>query len=307
MALHRDPASSINLKLLHTFMLVGEYQSFRAAGDRAHRSGSAISSQIRALEAQIGLTLFHRTTRRVVLTHEGEQLFRCVGRALAEVETGLQELQDAANLQRGRISLACAPTIAGAYLGEVLAAFKRQHPGVQVFVREITAAALFESVRRREVDFGISVVGNSPEFRYEPLRDDELVALVPRSLLAGKRATITLKALSAMPLLVLEQGTALRSSIEEAMAAQGLHLVTRFQFMHSQTLISMASSGLGAAILPSIALPRTLAPSVQKLRIVKPALVRRMAIVSLPGQALSPAAGKLIEILRAQLSLHLDD
>ena len=304
MARAGDAISSVNLKLLHTFMLVGENQSFRSAADRAHRSGSAVSSQIRKLEEQLGLRLFHRTTRQVVLTREGEQLLQCVRRALQEVEAGLQGIQEAADIQRGRIALACAPTIAGAYLGDVLAAFERRYPGIQVFVREITAAALYESVRKREVDLGISVMSDTPEFRFEPLLCDELVALVPRSLLDGDSKTISLKALAALPLLVLEQGTALRTIVEEAMAAQGLRLTTRFQFMHSQTLIAMASAGLGAAILPSTALPASLAPGVRKLRIVRPALVRRMAIITLPGHALSPAATRLVEMLRTMLARH---
>ncbi|MDH2238087.1 LysR substrate-binding domain-containing protein [Pigmentiphaga sp. GD03639] len=302
MARPGDPISSVNLKLLHTFMLVGDSRSFRTAAGRAHRSGSAVSGQIRRLEEQLGVPLFHRTTRQVTLTREGEQLLQCVRRALQEVEGGLQAIQEAADVQRGRIALACAPTIAGAYLGDVLAAFQGRYPGIQVFVREITAAALFESVRQREVDFGISVMTGSPEFRFEPLLTDELVALVPRALLDGDRKTISLKALAAMPLLVLEQGTALRAIVEEAMAAQGLQLATRFQFMHSQTLISMATAGLGAAILPATALPRTLGAGVQKLRIVRPTLVRSMAIVTLPGHALSPAALKLVDMLRSILA-----
>ncbi|MDX3906580.1 MAG: LysR substrate-binding domain-containing protein [Pigmentiphaga sp.] len=304
MARAGDSIPAVNLKLLHTFMLVGESRSFRTAADRAHRSGSAVSSQIRKLEEQLGLPLFHRTTRQVTLTREGEQLLQCVRRALGEVESGLLAIQEAADIQRGRIALACAPTIAGAYLGRVLAAFERRYPGIQVSVRELTAAALFESVRKREVDLGISVATDSPEFRFEPLLSDELVALVPRALLPDLRKTISLKALAAMPLLVLEQGTALRTIVEQALGAQGLQLTTRFQFMHSQTLISMATAGLGAAILPSTALPAPLDPAVQRLRIVRPTLVRHMAIVTLPGHALSPAATRLVEMFRKILAVH---
>ncbi|WP_299455155.1 LysR family transcriptional regulator [uncultured Pigmentiphaga sp.] len=301
MAIGGDPIASVNLKLLHTFMLVGESQSFRTAAGRAHRSGSAVSSQVRKLEQQLGLRLFHRTTRQVVLTREGEELLQCVRRALQEVETGLQNIKEAADIQRGRISLACAPTVAGAYLGGVLVAFQGRYPGIQVSVRELTAAALYESVRRREVDFGISVTTDTAEFRFEPLFQDELVALVPRSLLDDERESITLKSLAAMPLLVLEEGTALRTIVEEALAAQGMRLAARFQFMHSQTLIAMASAGLGAAILPSTALPEQLAPGVRRLRIVRPRLSRHMAIITLPGHALSPAAEKLVHMLRTML------
>lgn len=296
-----DWRSQVNLKLLNTFLLVGQAQSFRAAADRAHRSGSAVSSQIRKLEEQLGVMLFHRTTRQVRLTAEGEQLLVCVRRVLEDLEMGLQQIQESANMQRGRISLACAPTVAGTLLGGVLAAFEQHYPGIQVSVREITATALFESVRQREVDFGISVVIDSPEFRFQKILTDELCALVPRSRLPRDRKTITLKMLSTMPLLLLEQGTALRKNVEDAMAAQGLVVKTHYQFIQAQTLVSMAEAGLGAAVLPNIVVPAVLHPSVQKLRIVDPPLVRHMAVVTLPGQSLSPAASRLVELLQQMM------
>ena len=65
---------NVNLKLLQTFMLVAEERSFRAAAEKSFRSASAVSAQIRLLEEQLRVPLFHRTTRNVYLTPEGEQL-----------------------------------------------------------------------------------------------------------------------------------------------------------------------------------------------------------------------------------------
>jgi DNA-binding transcriptional LysR family regulator len=296
-----DVSASINLKLLHTFLRVGEEQSFRAAADHTHRSASAVSSQIKSLESQLGLPLFHRTTRNVRLTPEGARLLQCVQRALGEVEQGLQEIRETSAIQRGRVALACAPTLASTYLGEALAVFESQYPGIHVSVCEITASTLYERVRKREVDFGLSVANGSAEFRFSPLFLDELVALVPRSRMMQNRKTISLKSLSTMPLLMLEKGTALRTIVEDAMSEQRLTFNTRFQFMQSQTLVSMAVAGLGAAILPEISLPRSLPRSVQKLRIVNPVLARQMAIVMMKGHVLSPAAEKLVSVLKEVL------
>ena len=72
--------SHVNLKLLQTFLMVGEYASFRIAAEKSFRSQSAVSAQIRQLEEQLGVPLFHRTTRSVRLTEEGHQLLE-IGRA----------------------------------------------------------------------------------------------------------------------------------------------------------------------------------------------------------------------------------
>lgn len=297
----KDPQATlarVNLKLLQTFLLVGEHSSFRTAAEKSFRSQSAVSAQIRQLESQLGVALFHRTTRSVRLTVEGRQLLECAQRALHEVEQGLRSIQEAADVRRGRVSLSCSPTVAGTRLAAVLAAFEADYPGIEVFVRELTSTALFESVRKREVDFGIGPVIETAEFHFEPIIDEPLYALVPKRFITTRRPTIALATLTDMPLLVMDPAAALRTLLEETMRARNLAFTTRYQFTQAQTLIAMANAGLGAAILPQLAMPEEPQPSVYKLRIVSPALRRKVALITNRGQALSPASGRLVQLLR---------
>ena len=105
------PLAHINLKLLQTFLLVAEQSSFRIAAEKSFRSPSAVSAQIRQLEEQLGVPLFHRTTRNVRLTDEGKQLLECAQRALLEVESGLRKIQESADIRRGRVALSCLPRL----------------------------------------------------------------------------------------------------------------------------------------------------------------------------------------------------
>lgn len=116
---------NINLKLLNSFLLVAEYSSFREAAERANRSLPAISMQIKQLEEQLGVTLFHRTTRRVELTKEGEHLLISVRKALAVIEGGLLELKSASDIAIGQITFACVPTVASTRLPTILSAFSK--------------------------------------------------------------------------------------------------------------------------------------------------------------------------------------
>src|SRR3546814_6651447 len=95
------PIMNVNLKLLQVFLLVAEHCSFRSAAVAANRSKSAISTQIKQLEGQLGVALFHRTTRSVSLTAEGQELVDCVRRALYEVDAGLRKIAEYAELRRG--------------------------------------------------------------------------------------------------------------------------------------------------------------------------------------------------------------
>lgn len=290
--------SSINLKLLQAFLLVSEHRSFRTAAEMSYRSTSAVSAQIRQLEEQLGVPLFHRTTRNVRLTDEGEQLLECARRALMEVDSGLRKIQELADIRRGRVSLSCSPTLAATRLARVLAAFEKDYPGIEVFVRELTSEALFDSVRRREVDFGIGPVIATQEFHFESLLEDPLYALVPRRFITTSRDTIALATLTNMPLLLLNHATALREALDSTLAERNLVFTTRYEFTQAQTLISMASAGLGAAILPRVVLPPVIDPSTYALRIVSPAMSREMALITVRGQSLSPASQRLAELLK---------
>ncbi len=290
--------SHVNLKLLQTFLMVGEYASFRIAAEKSFRSQSAVSAQIRQLEEQLGVPLFHRTTRSVRLTEEGQQLLDCAQRALMEVEQGLRKIRESADIRKGKVSMSCSPTIAETRLARALAAFEAEYPGIEVSVRELASEQIFESVRRREVDFGIGPQIETSEFHFEPLMDDPFYALVPKRLLTTDKDTIALSALAEMPLLVLNQATAMRNMIEEMMKEKRLRFSLRYEFTQAQTLISMATTGLGAAILPGVALPAKIDASTHALRIVNPTMSRRVAVITARGQALSPASLRLVELLK---------
>ncbi|QCP54309.1 LysR family transcriptional regulator [Trinickia violacea] len=298
--------SALNLRLLQTFLLVGKQSSFRIAAEKAYRSPSAVSAQIRQLEEQLGVALFHRTTRNVRLTEEGEQLLECAQRALLEVESGLRRIQESADVKRGRVALSCSPTIAETRLARVLAAFEKDYPGIEVSVRELTSSALFESVRKREVDFGIGPAIDTVEFEFDPVLDDPLYALVPKRFISTTKSTIPLAALTNMPLLMLNSATALRGMVDAAMRERNLSFSTRYEFAQAQTLISMASAGLGAAMLPKVVLPVTIHPSTYALRITSPTLTRQVSVITLRGQKLSPASLRLVELLR-QLIPNADE
>ena len=292
------PLANVNLKLLQAFLLVGEHSSFRAAAEMSYRSTSAVSAQIRQLEEQLGVPLFHRTTRSVRLTEEGLELLECARRALLEVESGLRRIQESADMRRGRVALSCSPTIAATRLARVLAAFEKDHPSIEVSVRELTSETLFESIRKREVDFGIGPVIETGEFHFDPVLEDPLYALVPKRFITTSKDTIALATLTNMPLLVLNPATALRGVLESTMRERHLTMTTRYEFSQAQTLISMASAGLGAAILPKVVLPPVIDKSTYALRIVSPAMTREVAIITIRGQSLSPASLRLAQLMK---------
>jgi DNA-binding transcriptional LysR family regulator len=287
----------INLKLLGTFLSVAENASFRKAAEQSHLSLPAVSMQIKQLEEQLGVPLFQRTTRRVELTAEGEQLMISGRKAMAEIESGLANIQQAADVQQGRLAFACVPTVSSTRLPVILTTFAKKYPGITVHVRELANQELLEAVRRREVDFGIGPMpepGRRTDLEFTPVFVDEYCAMLPRSYQDGGRSGISLRELSRMPLLKLSTSTAFREHLDEALRANGLPVETNYEFVHVNTLIAMAEAGLGVALLPRIAIPRK--TSLKVVRVSSPVLTRTVSIVTIRGHSLSPAAAKLVEL-----------
>lgn len=294
---------NVNLKLMHTFLLVAEHNSFCRAAEVSNRSQSAVSMQIRQLELQLGVSLFHRTTRRVQLTREGELLLVCARRAVSELQSGLRQIKDAVDMQRGRLTLACAPTLAATRLPEILAAFQKSYPGVTAHVNELASSEMLDHIRRQDVDFGIGPRSpNAVEFHFQPILLDEIYALIPTCIDPARRESISLLELSHMPTLVLAGSSALHGMLEKAQKTAGVTLNIKYQVQQVQTQIAMAAAGLGAAILPRIAIPLKPDPRVRAVPIVDPPLVRELCVVTLRGQLLSPVAVRFVEMLQLLIS-----
>lgn len=285
---------AVNLKLLATFLSVAQHLSFRKAAEELNRSLPAVSMQIKQLEAQLGLPLFQRTTRKVELTRDGEQLLVSARKALAELDAGLSQIQQAAGVQQGHLSIACVPTVASTRLPKILTAFAQRHPGITVHVRELANQDLLNAVRRREVDFAIGVTGERErEFDFAPIFNDEYYALLPRGHRHGSGGSISLRRLARMPLLKLHGSTAFRDHIDSALAASGLVVETNYEFMQVTTLVAMAEAGLGVAVLPHVGIPP--GTSLKALRVIQPVLSRTIGILTVRGHQLSPAARHFVE------------
>lgn len=290
-----DVIGNINMKVLQTFLMVAEKGSFRAAAETLNRSHSAVSAQITQIEAQLGVALFERTTRAVKLTAEGSHLRDSARKAFYEINLGLRRIREESDAKRGQLSLACSSHMASIHLPPVLTEFVRTYPGIAVTVRELTSRDLYEALRQHEVDFAVGPEDDDTTFDFTTIMVEPLQALVPHHFLDGPRASITLAELSRLPMLLQTPATAVRRLLEDAMREQGLEIPTRYQFIQAETVIAMVEAGLGVAVQPASRLQRTSLTATAVLELTEPRITRRMALITLRKQNLSPAAQSLAD------------
>jgi DNA-binding transcriptional LysR family regulator len=298
--MHDGPFNTtrINLKLLQTFLLFAENSSFREAADLVSRSQSAVSTQIKQLEEQVGVALFHRTTRKVKLTTEGLQLLENARRAVNEIELGLRNIREIADIRRGRVALACAPMLAATRLPRILAAFEKEYRGIRIVLQELKSVELFQSLRSGDVDFGIGPVVGDGYFEFEPIIAEPIYALVPRQFMRETRDQISFAELSELPIVQFHATTVMAQLVAKAAKDRGLTLKTRYQCIQGQTLVALAEAGLGATILTGSAARNVRSDQVQRMLIVDPTITQHFGIIRVRGHMLSPAALRLVELIR---------
>ena len=289
---------NINLNLLQTFIEVAEHSSFRRAAESIGRTQSAVSMQIQQLEAQLGLQLFTRTTRHVRLTKEGEQMLNHVRAGMTELMAGLRQADGLAASHRGRVAIACAPSVAGSRLPGVMAEFQAAYPGVSARLRELPLTGIMDAVRMQDVDFGIGptpTVLNGLSFR------SVLVDPICAVFRVGKFSAhggISLAALVDHPIILMG---GLRPLIEPAAQEARVTLAVRYEAQQVLTVMGLLKAGLGVAIVPGIAVSRPLSRGLAMLPITNPALTREVGIITQYGRPLSPIAAELTRLLETRL------
>lgn len=297
-----------NLRAIQIFVVVAETCSFRKAAELLHRSQSAVSTQIRLLEEQIGVSLFHRTTRRVQLTAEGVQLLGHAQRAVASLEQGLREIREAANIQQGHISIGCVPSIAATVLPGVLAEFQRKRGGIRLELRELASEQLLQAVARQEISFGIGPeVEDTSDFDFALIGVEPIYALLPQAYWKPDLTSITLANLAELPVVLASSSAALRNRLNRELALRGLEITNSFEVIQVQTMLAFAQAGLGVAILPRIMIPQPMDATLQALPIVDPVLERNLCLITLKGNSLSPAAIELTGLIVDRFRSALDN
>ena len=136
----------MELRQLQYFAAVARHRHFTRAAEALYVTQPALSQQIRRLEAELGLALLRRTSKGVELTPAGEDLLRHADNVLAEVEAARAEMDRHAGVRRG-VARVAATAADAPRLPEALAEFHAEHPGIQIALRQGSAAEVVDLVR----------------------------------------------------------------------------------------------------------------------------------------------------------------
>lgn len=244
----------LTLKHMRYFAALASHRHFGRAADACAISQPALSLQIKELETMLGRPLVERTARQVHLTTFGEDFLARVQEILVQVDD-LEELVRSSNdALSGRLRLGIIPTVAPYLLPEIIKALGGRFPGLEVQPRETVTKSLVEGLLASRLDAAIVALPISEASLREFALFEEEFYLVRPSSDAGKPVPSPSK-LQAMRLLLLEEGHCFRDqalSFCEIMGKQPQHIMEGSSL---STLVQMVSAGIGATLIPQMALP----------------------------------------------------
>jgi LysR family transcriptional regulator, carnitine catabolism transcriptional activator len=304
---HR-PLHNLNLNRLLTFMAVAEMQSFRGAAERIHISQSALSVQVRQLEHDLGVPLFHRTTRQVTLTDEGKRLYAVASRLGRDLLDVTSDLKGEAALHRGQVAIAVLPSLASTLLPRIIVQFSVTHPGITLRLRDTDSHRCLDLIRNGDADVGIlSQNEYLQDLSFEPLFADEFVSLIPEAFPTphfGK--AIRLDQLRDLPIVLNPRGVDLRETLERLFANEQIAPAPIQELINTHALVSLVRSGVGVTVLPWLALQGLDLRGCRLLRIA-PKASREIGLVSVRSRSESPAIAALRRYLRQHASSLNDE
>src|SRR5262245_26229448 len=173
----------MELRHLATFAAVAEEGSFTRAAGRLHVVQSAVSANVRALERELGVTLFDRSTHRVTLSEAGRVLLPEARRTLAAAAAARDAVDQLRGGLRGtvRLGMMLAPRQAGISVPRILAALRDEDPGIEVALEIAASTVNADRGRRGRLDLAFVGLpaGAVPELALTPILTEEMQLVVP--------------------------------------------------------------------------------------------------------------------------------
>lgn len=244
---------------LRLFVAIAQFSSITRAADAQHLSLPAASARVRALEQHAGAPLLTRQARGVRLTAAGEAFLHHARGILRQTEQLRSELREYTRGLRGQVRIYANTTAVSEILPAVLPRFLKDHPKVNVELRERQNPEIALGVLEGQADVGIvSTRMETPGLRSIHFTTDNLVLLVPRNHRFARRRSIAFLETLEEPHVGMHAGSTLREHLVGVSAQMGRQLHLRVELSSFDAVCRMIATGVGIGVVPEISARRHL-------------------------------------------------
>jgi DNA-binding transcriptional LysR family regulator len=282
---------------LETFLEVARLSSFSRAAEKRFRTQPAISSQIRALEEEVGAKLLDRSGGKVSLTASGKIFQKYAEETIAARKTVLTAIAEAERVPRGELVVGANEGTCLHILPEVFAEFKKQYPTVAVNIKRSDYARILENVSDNSIDFGVvSLPVTDNRMTVVLIHRDDLVIIVPPHHPLAKLKSASIADVAKFPLLVPKAGHT-RDSLENLFWERKLKPHYSMELDSSELLKRFVAADVGVGFIARSNVAEDVQAGVLSAIPIADAQIRRdLALVFRKDKALSRAALAFIDI-----------
>jgi len=275
----------MDMRQMEYFLAVVDCGGVTRAAAQLRVAQPSLSQAVRKLEKDLGVELFHRVGRGLVLSPAGEALVGPARSILREVESAENAVRDVGAMRGGRIDIASLSDLSSDPLSVWVAKFRRQYPDVRFHIEERDETAdIVSLVRSGACELGILALPLPTEDLIgEELIDQQLVLVCPPGTDARWPDPVPIEALTRVPFVMGEKGTATRDFIDRSLRLHGVEPDVAVEVRQRGAVLPIVLAGGGVSI---VALRSGLDAMLRGgvVRELSPRLTRRMGVVRRPGR-----------------------
>jgi DNA-binding transcriptional LysR family regulator len=291
----------MEIRQLKAFLAIAEAKTFTAGARRVNVTQAAISMQIRQLEDEVGLQLFTRTPRRVILTEAGEMLLDRARKILREHDTAVAEIAELAGAEYGRLRIGSASAMfATSQLPSILQNLKEKFPNAEITVSSGTSQILVDKILHGEVDIAfVSLPVDNSHVTTELLFSDEIVAIAhPNHPLADQKF-ISAAGLAGEPLILGEKGGNTRRLIDDFFSAANVHPNVVMELSRQEAINQMVENNMGVGIAGAKTVSKEIAAGKLASWLIEGAEIKwDLGLARLRGGYFSPIAKEFVRFCK---------
>lgn len=292
----------MNLRDLRYFVALAELKHFGRAAAACFVSQPTLSTQIRKLEEELGVSLVERAPRKVMLTPAGREIAERARRIVGDVEQLREAARRSQDPEAGTVRLGIFPTLGPYLLPHVVPGIHARFPRLELLLVEEKSDVLLARVRDGRLDAALLALPlHHDQLHAEFLFEEPFLLAVPERHPLAKQSSLTLKDLADQRLLLLEDGHCLRDQALDVCQLAGSGEKTGFQATSLETLRQMVAANVGVTLLPTLAIkpPVARSDSIHLLRFADATPSRRIAMVWRRSSAMGDFLARLAAVFKA--------
>ncbi|MFD1019702.1 LysR family transcriptional regulator [Thalassobacillus hwangdonensis] len=242
-------------ELLKTFVAVVENGSLSKAAEQLHANQPNLSVRIQRLEENLGVKLFDREGKRLVLNPVGRRMYKQTKSLLNMYDNMQEEIKLFERPDAGHIRIGGGFQLLSTTLPPFLTAFSDSFPNITYEINEIGPSyETYQLVDQYKIDYGIVDTKHPYEnIQTEPLGiQSQINLVVPKHHRVAEEEKLSVEDLNDLSFITFKKGTKIMNEMEERFEEAGVTLPVRMESGHIEMIIKMVEMGMGAAFLPLI-------------------------------------------------------